>query len=303
MDDRVERLVTELAPRLRLLRALAEEQHVTRVAERLGVPQPTVSRWLAELGRSLGAPVVVRSGRGVQLTRAGRLLTEAATQSLGALEPGCRRAAEETDPGGGHVAFGFLQTMSPWVPELLREFKARRPAVRFTLMQGAHPEVLAKLREGVVDLALTSPMPEEESGLLTCPWVEQELVLAVSAGHRLAARRRIRLAEVSDEEFVTTKPGYGLRQISERLCAAAGFTPRLAFEGDDVDTLRGLVSAGLGVALLPRADPGARGVVELAITPRPTRTVGLVWVSGRPVPAAGRAFRDFAIAHSHHARP
>ncbi|MCP3798613.1 LysR family transcriptional regulator [Allokutzneria sp. A3M-2-11 16] len=299
MDDRVERLVTELAPRLRLLRALAEEQHITRVAERLGVPQPTVSRWLAELGRSLGAPVVVRSGRGVQLTRAGRMLVDAATQSLGALEPGCRRAAEEADPKGGHVAFGFLRTMSPWVPALLREFKLRRPTVRFTLMQGAHPTVLEKLREGAIDLALTSPMPVDEPDLETRPWVEQELVLAVPADHRLAARRRVRLREVSDDAFVTTRPGYGLRQITDKVCAAAGFTPRLAFEGDDVDTVRGLVSASLGVAVLPRADPPARGVVELAITPRPTRTVGLAWVAGRPIPAAGRAFRDFAVSHAH----
>ncbi|SDN09101.1 LysR family transcriptional regulator [Allokutzneria albata] len=299
MDDRVERLVTELAPRLRLLRALAEEQHITRVAERLAVPQPTVSRWLAELGRSLGAPVVVRSGRGVQLTRAGRMLAEAATQSLGALEPGCRRAAEEADPKGGHVAFGFLRTMSPWVPALLREFKRRRPTVRFTLMQNAHPTVLEKLREGAIDLALTSPMPVDEPGLETCPWVEQELVLAVPADHRLAARRRVRLREVAEDAFVTTRPGYGLRQVTDKLCAAAGFTPRLAFEGDDVDTVRGLVSASLGVALVPRADPPTRGVVELTITPRPTRTVGLVWVAGRPIPAAGRAFRDFAVSHAH----
>ena len=64
----------ELAPKLAVLKALAADEHVTRVAERVGLPQPTVSRWLAELGDQLGAPIIMRSGRRVRLTRAGRLL-------------------------------------------------------------------------------------------------------------------------------------------------------------------------------------------------------------------------------------
>lgn len=73
----------------------------------------------------------------------------------------------------------------------------------------------------------------------------------VPADHRLAARRRVRLAEAAEESFVTLEPGYGLRRITDDLCQEAGFKPRIAFEGEEAETLRGLVAAGLGVALLP----------------------------------------------------
>ena len=104
-------VMDEMVQRLAVLRALAADEHVTHAAEAAGVPQPTVSRWLAALGTTLGAPVVIRSGRRVRLTRAGRLLCEAADRALTALEAGQRAAAEEVSPERGQVALGFLQPL------------------------------------------------------------------------------------------------------------------------------------------------------------------------------------------------
>jgi DNA-binding transcriptional LysR family regulator len=296
-DEQVQKLAASLVPRLALLRALGDERHVTKAAAALGMPQPTVSRWLARLGRELGAPVVVRVGRGVQLTRAGELLTESANHALRALEAGCRRAMEEVDPNSGHVVFAFLHTMGGVrVPELLRGFRENHPGVRFTLLQAAHEEMLSKLRGGEADLALTSPLPAEEPSLRSAALHEEPLVLAAAEGHRLADRKRVRISELAEENLVGMKSGYGLRKITDELCTAAGFAPRLAFEGDDVDTVRGLVAAGLGLALLPPAESWVPpGMVEIPVTPRATRTIGLVWMAGRPLPAAVRTFRDFAI--------
>src|SRR4051812_47963560 len=121
-----------LAPRLAVLRALAQEEHVTRVAEIVGLPQPTVSRWLTTIGDELGAPVVEKAGRGVRLTRAGRLLADAADRSMAVLEAGWRQAAEEVDPERGQVALGFLHLLGrSVVPELIRGFRATHPHVRF----------------------------------------------------------------------------------------------------------------------------------------------------------------------------
>ncbi|GDY29985.1 LysR family transcriptional regulator [Gandjariella thermophila] len=292
-----ETLARAIAPRLAALRALAREQHVTRAADALGVPQPTVSRWLAELGRELGAPVVVRVGRGVRLTRAGELLADAAEEAMAAVEAGCRRAAEEADPERGRVVFAFLHTMGGvHVPELLRAFRKRHPGVRFTLMQAAHEEMLGRVRAGAADLALTSPLPAEPD-LRAAPLYRQPLVLAVPRHHELAGRDGVAVAELAGEPLVGMKPGYGLRQITDELCAAAGFRPALGFEGDEVDTVRGLVAAGLGVALLPAAEPAPPdAVAEVPLRPAATRTVGLVWAGGRPLPPAARLFRDFAIS-------
>jgi DNA-binding transcriptional LysR family regulator len=110
----------------------------------------------------------------------------------------------------------------------------------------------------------------------------------------LAHRRRARLQEVATEQFVGMKHGYGLRQITDGLCEDAGFRPELAVEGEEVDTVRGLVGAGRGVAILPPARPSSEEVVEL--TPAAKRAIGLVWAADAPLAPAARTFRDVAIA-------
>jgi DNA-binding transcriptional LysR family regulator len=297
-DETVAAAVRQLAPRLAVLRAVAADEHVTHVAQALGVPQPTVSRWLAEMAETLEIPVLSRTGRRVRLTRPGRELAEAAGVALTALESGVRRAVEEHDPDSGRVVFAFLHTMGGVrVPELLREFRRHHPRVRFALQQAGHAEMVRRVLDGEVDLALTGPLPEPDERLTTALLLRQRLVVAVPAEHRLADRRRVRLAELDGEEFVGLKPGYGLRRITDELCAAAGFTPRLSCVGEEVDTIRGLVAAGLGLAVLPPSVPRPpRGLVELPITPRAVRSIGLVWPADRPLSPAAARFRDFALA-------
>jgi DNA-binding transcriptional LysR family regulator len=107
------------------------------------------------------------------------------------------------------------------------------------------------------------------------------------------------MAELAREAFVATKPGYGLRQITDELARAAGFTPTLAFEGEQVDTLRGLVAADLGIAVLPAAEPAPpQGVVEIPLRPKATRHIGLVWAADRPMGPAALIFRDFVTSRT-----
>ncbi|WP_329787736.1 LysR family transcriptional regulator [Lentzea sp. DG1S-22] len=294
---------SDLAPKLAVLKALAADEHVTRVAERLGLPQLTVSRWVAELGDRLGAPLLVRSGRRVRLTRAGRLLADAATRSLAVLEPGLREVEEELDPEKGRVVLGFLHMLGrAIVPELVRGYRAEHPHVRFGLVQNARQPVVDKLVSGEIDLALVAPPPagpEFESVVV----FEQPLIVVVPAGHRLAPRGSVRVEDLADEDLITLEHGYGLRRITDDMCAAAGFAPRYVFECQEIETVRGLVAAGLGVALLTHAEfappPGLR---ELSLTPRTGRTFALTWLRDNPLTPAVRAFRDHALrTHGVHA--
>jgi DNA-binding transcriptional LysR family regulator len=279
---------------LALLRAVAEEGNLTRAAATVGLPQPTASRWLAALSAELGTPVVVPDGRRIRLSRAGASLAAAAGRALSELASGVRQAAGEADPERGQVVLAFLYTLGEQrVPELLRAFRQQHPHVRFTLLQGPHGELLDDVRSGRADLAFTSPLPGpgEFAGATL---EEQPLVVTVPAGHRLAGRVWVRMAELDGEAFVGTKAASGLREETDELAQAAGFTPKLAFEGEGVHTLRGLVAAGLGVAVLPIAEPAPpQGVVEIPLRPRATRRIGLIWASDRPMAPAVRAFRDF----------
>ena len=293
-----ESLTSQLAPHLQLLVALRKTRNVTRAAELLGVPQPTVSRRIAALGTALGAPLTVADGRGIRLTRAAELLAEAAERGLAAVEGGVRLAREEVSPESGHVVLGFLHLLGrSLVPGLLRGYRARHPDVRFTLVQGSRQEMLDRLAGGELDLALLAPVPDDDPALESAGFADEEILLSVPAGHRFAGRTGVRVAELEAERFVLLEPGYGVRTLTDALCAAAGFSPRIAFEGQESDTVRGLVAAGLGVALLPRFEPGSpAGVAEVPLLPPAWRTIGLVWRAGEPLPPAVAGFRDHVRA-------
>jgi DNA-binding transcriptional LysR family regulator len=287
-------LSRRLAPNLALLAALRETGNITRAAELLGVPQPTVSRRLAAMGEALGAPLTAPVGRGIRLTRAGELLAESAERAMAAVEGGARRAIEEIEPASGHVVLGFLHLLGrSLVPELLRDYRAAHPQVRFTLVQGSRRDMIDRLSSGELDLALISPVATDDPTLDAVVLGTQEILLSVPLEHRLAGRKSARITELAEERFIQLEHGYGLRQITDSLCAAAGFSPKIAFEGQESDTVRGLVAAGLGVALLPRFEPGSpAGVVEVPLIPKVTRAIGLTWRRDDPLTPAVASFLD-----------
>nr|WP_240434329.1 LysR family transcriptional regulator [Streptomyces sp. YIM 130001] len=290
-----------LAPRLAYFAAVARTEHVTRAAHEMNVPQSTLSRALVRLEQDLGVDLFARHGRTVSLTPAGRTFQASVERALAEVERAAEEVRADADPAAGKVAFGFLHTMgSETVPALIRAFRADHPRVRFTLVQNYGEWMIERLRSGALDLCLTSPVPDAPD-LVARRLDEQRLRLVVPADHRLAGRRRIRLAEAADETFVTLEPGYGLRRITDDLCAQAGFRPRIAFEGEETETLRGLVAADLGVALLPPPAFARPGVVELAVTaPRAVREIGVAWLDGHPDTPPVAAFKRFLLSRRGH---
>lgn len=285
---------------IRAFLAVADGSTVTETAERAHRTQPAVSRALARLEREVGTPLLQRVGRGLVLTPAGRELARHARDTLDAYERGVRSVQDITAPDGGFVPVAFLHTLGTWlVPALIRGFRAERPHVRFDLRQHGDAGLIDDLRGGVVDLAITGDRPrlaELESRRLFL----EPLHLVVPPDHRLARRRTARLADVADEQFILLKPGFSLRAVTEDLCGRVGFTPRIGFEGEEVETLRGLVSAGLGVALLPEPRGGAAPAApSLRITDvRASREIGLAWLRDRELPPASAHFRDHALRTS-----
>src|SRR5215468_7232631 len=115
-----------LVPRLRQFIAVAREEHLTRAAELIGVPQPTLSRSIARLEAELGVPLFTRPGRSIKLTRHGRFLLDSAERTVASLGASLRALIDEADPGRGRIALGFLHTLGgEAVPRLLRDFRAR----------------------------------------------------------------------------------------------------------------------------------------------------------------------------------
>jgi DNA-binding transcriptional LysR family regulator len=283
---------------LEFFRAVARTGHVTQAAQSLGVSQPALSRAIARLERELGVELFDRRGRSVRLNRFGRAFAARVERALGEIEQGRRELADLAGLEGGVVSLGFLHTLGIQViPELLGAFRASFPGVTFSLMQNASDTIYAHLWDGEVDLCFAPP-PVHDEGIVWTELFREELFLAVPAAHRLAGRATVRLAEIAEEPFISLRPTYSIRQLIDDLCRQAGFKPKIAFEGEEVGTVRGLVAAGLGVALLPApARPGPADPPHIKVSvPHCERRLGLAWLRERFYGAAARRFRDFALA-------
>ncbi|MCQ8189305.1 LysR family transcriptional regulator [Streptomyces sp. RCU064] len=296
-DVEAESWAAVLTPRLAQFAAVARHEHVTRAAQELGVPQSTLSRAMVRLEEDLGVSLFARRGRTVALTPAGRTFLRSVERALAEVDRAAESVRADADPAAGLVSFGFLHTLgTETVPGLIRSFRVDHPRVRFQLVQNYGEAMIERMRAGGLDLCLTSPVPDAPD-LVARRLDEQRLRLVVPDDHRLAGRRRVRLAEAASELFVTLEPGYGLRRITDALCAEAGFTPRIAFEGEEAETLRGLVAAGLGVALLPPPAVPRPGVAELTVTaPRAVREIGVAWLDGHPDTPPVAAFKKFLLS-------
>ncbi|PKV81717.1 LysR family transcriptional regulator [Nocardia fluminea] len=293
MDDSVETGAQALAPLLAAFDAAAEEGHFTRAAQRLGVPQSSLSRRVKTMEHLLGVALFQPIGRGIALTPQGRDLYARTRGLVRALDDAVRQVRADADPDSGLVRFGFPLTLGPVsIPSLLAQFHTRAPRIRLHLVQ-AHGEALAEqVRDGRLDLAVMIPPPLD---LPTVDLGRQRIDLHVSRAHPLAGRRRIDLAELAQESFIANPPSYQLRTLLDSWCAAAGFTPRVVFEITEFETLRALVALGQGVALLPAAEVADPDLAVIPLDGERDREVGLVSGNHDSTLAVAR-LREFLIA-------
>jgi DNA-binding transcriptional LysR family regulator len=262
---------------------------MTDTAAILGVSQPTLSRALARVEAELGTRLFERAPDGVAPNPNGDLVAAAARDLLARYEQLTTELSARLDPEGGVVRLAFLDSMATsLVPQLLRTFHEHAPGVRVLLSQEPGHHILADLRSGAAELAVTFPRPDGEFGWL--PLQRERLVVVVPPAHRLRGRKRIAFHDIADDELVTTPVGFGFRTLLDGLLAEAGVVPRISFESADLATIEGLVAAGLGVAVVPEQFAGLSGTVGIALTtPAARRTVGLTWRTDHALaPAAAR---------------
>ena len=290
----------DLMPKLAQFAAVAKSEHMTNAAAALGVPQPTMSRSLARLEEELGIQLFVRRGRSVRLTPAGKIFAQYVERAVEEIEAGIAHTLEAVDPGRGKVSFGFPLTMGgDAVPRIVRDFHTRYPRVSIDLMQGSGEDLLDALRRNAIDLTLISPppsSPEIETVTVHIP----DLRLLVPRGHRLAQQRSVLLREVQGEAFIGFPDFYWISDIVRKLCTRADFSPNVVFTSRESETIRGLVSSGLGVAVMPPTAARWPNIVELELIDQDAfREIGLVWLRDRTLPPPVELFRDFIVSRRH----
>jgi DNA-binding transcriptional LysR family regulator len=283
---------------LRYFLAVARREHVTRAAEELHIGQPALSRTLARLERELGVALFDRDGRRLRLNRFGHAFLIRVDRALGELEDARRELVETAglEQGVVAVASETLRTVSG----LLARFLESNPDVRFRLYQSTAQRMLVQLQAAEVDLCFAS-QPLEGALLESVLLAEEEVLLAVPVTHPLAGRERARIGELEGQPFITTRQGYWLRALSERLFSTAGVQPNFTCESDEPAAIRGLISDGLGIGLLPelaRETASEPTVAWLRLHASGCRrALRLVWRRDAYLSIAAQHFRDTSIEH------
>jgi DNA-binding transcriptional LysR family regulator len=272
--------------------SVAEERNFTRAAEKLHVAQPGVSAQIRRLERELGQELLDRSGRSVTLTGAGEAVLPYARAALAAVE-GVRLAVDElTGLLRGHIAVGTVTSNIVDLPVLLAGFHDEHPAVEITLSEANSDQLIGDLRSGHLDAAIVSLGSKTPAGIDFQVMDDQPIVAAVSHDHELAAHSVISLDTLRGRPLISLPRGTGLRARLNDACAAAGFTPKIAFEASNPEILTELAAHGLGAAILPVAFAKARSqqLRTIMIDP-PALRVRLVfaWRADGPSSPAARA--------------
>lgn len=279
---------------------VAKKQHVTQASEELHVAQSAVSRQIHHLEKELGITLFVQKGRNLVLTPAGKLFLTRVETILGDLDRAVREIHEFLDPSLGEIRIGFPHSLGiNLLPTMIAEFRKTNPGVKFRLKQGTFNSLIQDLLNRETDLAFISPFPEIHDLVTGELLLTEELYAILPAQHPLAERDRLDLAELKEDSFVLFSDAYSLRAIVLAACKRAGFLPNIGFEGEETDTIRGLVAAGMGVSLLPEmalteTSPLQPVKVRLA-EPSVTRTIGLIRRKDDTIPPVAEVFRRYLV--------
>jgi DNA-binding transcriptional LysR family regulator len=280
--------------RLLVLHEAARTGSLTSAATELSYTTSAVSQQIALLERETGTQLLERHPRGVRLTEAGRVLVAHTGAVLAELRAAEDALAAVEHGRGGRLRFASFPTANAvLMPHAVAAFRPRHPNVELVLSERDRDDGLAGVAERELDLALVyefSLVPVVVPDQVEVrPLLTDSVNIMMPDGHRLARRRRLRLVDLAEETWIQGVRHGSTIDVLPRACRAVGFEPDIVFRTDDQTTVRGLVAAGLGIAMVPwlvisSVPPGL--VVRPLDEPALTRTVMVAWPSSRTLAAA-----------------
>jgi LysR family hca operon transcriptional activator len=238
---------------LRYFVAVAEEGSLTNAAERrLHTAQPSLSRQIRDLELEVGVKLLERGARGIALTAAGRVFLDHARLALLQVEAAGDAARRAATPEKPAFVLGFLIGQEvAWLPETLRILREEEPGIEITLSSQSSPELAGALMRGKVDVAFLR-REAQAPGIAFKFLIKEPLVAVLPAGHRLAARKELRLQDIAGETYITpTRAAPVLKSIIDAYAAKLGVTLKPQYETENLASTASLVASTGGVTLQP----------------------------------------------------
>jgi LysR family hydrogen peroxide-inducible transcriptional activator len=266
---------------LRYFVAVAELGHFTRAAERCLVAQPSLSQQIGKLEKELGKPLFDRLGRVVRLTDAGRTLYDQAVSILASVEEAKRQVADASGDHGGVVSVGAIPTVAPFLlPAVASAFQRRYRRSRCIIFEDLTAHVIENCLRGELDVGVLA-LPVSDPRLHVEPLFEEELLLALPAGHPLTRKRKVTTDDLTGQAFILLSEMHCLGEQIVSFCNQESCSPFMVCRSAQLLTVQELVSVGHGVSLLPamacEADRRSGRVYRRLSGPAPSRTLAMIW--------------------------
>lgn len=240
---------------LRQFIAVAEEKHFRIAAERLNMTQPPLSQAIKKLEQHLGVLLLKRTNKKVDLTSAGHVFLKGAYETLEKvqqMEEDTKRAAKGLI---GRLKIGFSgSAIYEALPLSIRRFKQNFPHIQLEINELATVDQIDAMMKGHQDVGLLRPPISNDALFDIYPMRHEELVMVLPTTHRLAKTKLVNLADFAEDDFITFAPetSPNLHSLVIQSCSDAGFTPRIVQSAPQIQTHISLVSAGMGVSLVPQ---------------------------------------------------
>lgn len=281
---------------IRYFLAVHKTGSFTAAAKLCNVSQPSLSAQLSKLESELGGPLFERSRQGARPTERGRVFLPRAMEVAHQVESVGTEMEELDGLKRGEVFLGCLPTTGAYLlPELLAAFGMKYPDIHVSLLEESSPGLARALRDFEIDAAIIDEAGMGP-GLSGDKLFTEPLYLAVPPDHPMAQRRIVELSEFVNENIILMKQGHGFHSIVRKALEDAGVEVHVVYESAEIETVQGLVAAGLGISLVPGMVRKAYGIAYLEIAaPSPSRTLLFAYREGGTMSPATSALREIAL--------
>ena len=271
---------------LEYLVAVDEERHFNRAAQRCFVSQPTLSGQLKKLEEELGVMLIERNTRHVSMTDVGTAVAQQARKILKEVKAIKEITQSFDDPMAGELKVGLIPTLAPYLlPEIIPELKQNFPRLTLWLHEYLTAVLLEKLKNADLDLLILA-LPVDSDEFSEIDLFQEAFWLVVSSHETLSKKNTIQLMDLNEQEMLLLEEGHCLRGQALDVCFSAGATENNSFRATSLETLRHMVSEGIGMTLLPELAVPKKRTTSDAITyipfsdPKPSRRIGMLYRQG-----------------------
>ncbi|MDP8162554.1 DNA-binding transcriptional regulator OxyR [Pasteurella skyensis] len=272
---------------LEYLIALSEFKHFRKAADSCNVSQPTLSGQIKKLENELGTILLERTSRKVLFTQAGLMLVEQAKVILREVKVLKDMANNQGKDMSGPLHIGIIPTLAPYLSPIILPFLSKSfPKLELYIYELQTAELVQQLETGQLDCGLLA-FCQETTPFIEVPIFEEKIQLAVSNKHKWANLKEIALSELSEKEMLLLDDGHCLRDKALSYCLSVGGKEDKHFKAKSLETLRNMVSANMGMTLMPELAMESKLDKQIHYIPfekpQPSRKIGLIYRPGSPL--------------------